>query len=582
MKHFYTVLAAALMASAVATAQPSSSKGMRFNYDKKQVAAKKSGYLPMLQFGNQTATGKNVITASPRKAHSYAEATSTIAPLIVDQPKGTLYNNFYRSGNSFIVLYGSIADLPFDGVRGTVVVSDDNKTVYFQDPLGAYYSTSWIKGERTQGDTIEVKLPQQFVHEEFEDGPQDGYLFKLKATKMIDDDGQSYTTFIPADDQTIKFVWRKDSIFMVNTTADSKLLGMCNEKGQWYGYGDYVSLYEKFDKQPVAPKDASKAETMSLVYSESGQEYGRVKKVVREGNDFYVAGLNEAMPETWAKGTLAGDKITFEGHQYMGFDSQTLAYTFFEPIGFQPTWYDFGDGTGDYFDEPVFLDKIVFDYEAETGSFKSDSTFYINQGYKKPNQLYTYDQPTFAPWTEKAATPMEVGEDNVQYYPYNDIDGYGILTFIPSEFDEDGNLLDTKKLYYTIYLDDDPLVFDSQDYPSFTEETTEVPYLYNDQDCIIYYAGALNVKTFVEGIDRIGVQLIYKGGGEVRKSAISYVSAKDDTDGIDNVGANGSKVVSTIYTDLSGRSVARPAKGLYIQTVRKADGTVKSVKRVFK
>ena len=73
-------------------------------------------------------------------------------------------------------------------------------------------------------------------------------------------------------------------------------------------------------------------------------------------------------------------------------------------------------------------------------------------------------------------------------------------------------------------------------------------------------------------------------GGEVRKSAISYVSAKDedDVDGIDNIGANASKVVSTVFTDLSGRSVARPAKGVYIQTVRKADGTVKSVKRVFK
>ena len=70
----------------------------------------------------------------------------------------------------------------------------------------------------------------------------------------------------------------------------------------------------------------------------------------------------------------------------------------------------------------------------------------------------------------------------------------------------------------------------------------------------------------------------------MRKSAISYVSAKDeeDTDGIDNIGANASKFVSTVFTDLSGRKVARPAKGVYIQTVRKADGTVKSVKRVFK
>lgn len=61
---------------------------------------------------------------------------------------------------------------------------------------------------------------------------------------------------------------------------------------------------------------------------------------------------------------------------------------------------------------------------------------------------------------------MEVGEENVSYYPYNDMDGYGILTFIPSEFDADGNLLDTKQLYYTVYLDDEPLAFDTQDYPS--------------------------------------------------------------------------------------------------------------------
>ena len=48
----------------------------------------------------------------------------------------------------------------------------------------------------------------------------------------------------------------------------------------------------------------------------------------------------------------------------------------------------------------------------------------------------------------------------------------------------------------------------------------------------------------------------------MRKSAISYVSAKDeeDTDGIGNIGANASKFVGTVFTDLSGRKVARPAR----------------------
>lgn len=396
MRNFYVAMAAALMASAVASAQPAY-KVLRFTPTKKNVVeAKKSGYAAVLPFGQQQAQGRHKLLVK--------RAESTIAPLISEQPEGVLHSNLYRSGESFVSMMGGVAQLPFDGVRGSVVVGTDNKTIYFKDPIGAYYSEGWIKGERAEGDTIVVKLPQQFVHETYEDGDQDGYLFKLKPTKMEEDLGDtivSYTTFVPDADQTVKYVWKNDTIRMINTTQDSKLVGMCNENGEWYGFGDYVLRYEVFDQQPVAPKDGSKAQTVAVTYAESGQDYGRVMMMVKEGNDVFVSGLNQAMPSLWAKGTIDGNVISFKGHQYMGLDTLTQSYTFFEPVAHKQVWFDYGDGTGDFYDDPYMLDKIDFEYDAESGVFKSDSTFYVNQGYKRVNQMYTYDTPMFAPWTER-------------------------------------------------------------------------------------------------------------------------------------------------------------------------------------
>lgn len=98
----------------------------------------------------------------------------------------------------------------------------------------------------------------------------------------------------------------------------------------------------------------------------------------------------------------------------------------------------------------------------------------------------------------------------------------------------------------------------------------------------VNYAGMWQVYTFVTGIDRIGVQMIYKGGGEVRKSAITYISAtEEDPSAVSNVAQTG-KVAGVTYTDLSGRRVSRPGKGLFIQTTRLADGTITTSKRLFK
>lgn len=573
MRHLYTAFAAALIASSAATAQTAVTRNVRLTPTKQAIAlAKKSNFRPAVKLGSTAASGKRFNVAS-------TTGTTTTAPIIDAQPEGKLHANFYFSGESFVNMMGYEAQLPFDGIWGKIVEAPDNKTIYINNPIGAYYSDAWIKGERTTGDTIEVKLPQQFVHEEYDGMSNDAWLYKLVPVK-VEQDGETYTTFKPdSTSQTVKYVWRNDSIVLVNTTQDSKLLGMCTEAGEWYGYGDYIQQYTVFDQQPVAPKDETKATQMSITYYDSGQMYGRVKKAVREGNDIYIAGLNENIPSGWAKGTISGNKATFSGHQYMGLDSVTASYAFFEPVSHNMVW---DSEIGDSIESLTLADAITFDYDADKGTLSTDSTFVANQGYKMFNQVFTYDGATLEPWTEKAATPLAVDASTMSYMPFSEEYGYGLLAFAPSEFDADGYILDANKLYYSIYLDDDVLTIDPDEYKLFPYKTTEIPFTYSDMLDFVNYAGMWQVYTFVTGIDRIGVQMIYKGGGEVRKSAITYISATDeDPSAVSNVAQTG-KVAGVTYTDLSGRRVSHPGKGLFIQTTRLTDGTITTSKRLFK
>lgn len=573
MRHLYTAFAAALIASSAATAQNAATRNVRLTPNKQAIAlAKKSNFRPAVKLGSTAASGKRFNVAS-------TTGTTTTAPIIDAQPEGKLHANFYFSGESFVNMMGYEAQLPFDGIWGKIVEAPDNKTIYINNPIGAYYSDAWIKGERTTGDTIEVKLPQQFVHEEYDGMSNDAWLYKLVPVK-VEQDGETYTTFKPdSTSQTVKYVWRNDSIVLVNTTQDSKLLGMCTEAGEWYGYGDYIQQYTVFDQQPVAPKDETKATQMSITYYDSGQMYGRVKKAVREGNDIYIAGLNKNIPSGWAKGTISGNKATFSGHQYMGLDSVTASYAFFEPVSHNMVW---DSEIGDSIESLTLADAITFDYDADKGTLSTDSTFVANQGYKMFNQVFTYDGATIEPWTEKAATPLAVDASTMSYMPFSEEYGYGLLAFAPSEFDADGYILDANKLYYSIYLDDDVLTIDPDEYKLFPYEATEIPFTYSDMLDFVNYAGMWQVYTFVTGIDRIGVQMIYKGGGEVRKSAITYISATDeDPSAVSNVAQTG-KVAGVTYTDLSGRRVSHPGKGLFIQTTRLTDGTITTSKRLFK
>ncbi len=584
MKQLYATLAAALLAAAPSLAQTAPAKAKNHRVQSPKLNVRSDLRAPIAFNGlKQLKTPTELRTTLCNKARSRHALRATTSDIISTQPEGTLHDNFYRSGQSFVYLWVGVMEQPIDGLYGKVVEAADNKTVYIYNPVNSFYTSSWVKATRTQGDTLEVKLPQHIAHVDYsEDGSdaQDAYLYKMKL-ESVEEDGETYSTFVPDTDQTAKFIYRNDSLLFINTTADSKLLGVADADGSWYGYGDYVSQWGVFNDEPVSPEhtEADVVSQTAMVYDESGQTYGRIVKTTQEDDKYFVQGLNRNMPSAWAKGTADGNKIVFKSKQFMGLDPVTESFTFFQPLGHEEITIDYGDGDVETYTDYCLMDSIVFDFDRDNLAMVSDSSLCVNQGYQQVNQIYTYDAPAFTPWEDKPRTPA--APIDVTYEPYDEDYGYGYLTFVPNEFTddeaEDVDLLDVSKLYFNVYIDDDVYTFDPDDYTSLTEPLTDIPYDFTDDNQIINYAGQFTIMTYITGFDKIGVQAIYKGGGETRKSEIVYI----DLASVKNATADGATPLSTTYTDLLGRSVVKPTgHGVFVKNVRFSDGTVKSVKFV--
>ena len=87
---------------------------------------------------------------------------------------------------------------------------------------------------------------------------------------------------------------------------------------------------------------------------------------------------------------------------------------------------------------------------------------------------------------------------------------------------------------------------------------------------------------FTEPKEKIGLEALYVD--EVDGKPVTYSSGITeyyfDPTGINNTTLEESKVESITFTDLSGRQILRPGKGVYIRTITMKDGTKQSKKVV--
>lgn len=227
-----------------------------------------------------------------------------------------------------------------------------------------------------------------------------------------------------------------------------------------------------------------------------------------DGSDVYIQGLSTYLPDAWVKGTLDGTTITFPYGQYLG---------------------NYG-GSYDMYLNTLLSADVVFNYDAEAGTLTAQNEFFLVD-----NSQYYFDSyrgAVFKKAAEKAVMPANPAIASLENGDYG-----WYLNFNVPTVDVNGDGLITSKLYYMIYTDVEgeiaPLTFTPATHERLTENMTEIPYGFTeDYD---FYNGQIYLNDlYSEDWDKIGIQSIYTGGGEVNATEIQWFEIEKEEPVVDD------------------------------------------------
>ena len=478
--------------------------------------------------------------------------------IITEPPAGEMRAYVRTGGATYANMYFR-NDEKQDDIASLVVFSEDGTKAYFMNIISHAATATWVEGD-VDGHTITVPLGQVIYW--FDDGNYGLKLARIKIDGSIDkytvQSKGSVTFTIDGDDLTLEGTSGDPG----NNIFDALGLVYTNAyEGEWSYYLDYNTVMHYKDVHAVEPPEGLETEVYSMEYENSGH----LVNVGISGREVYVQGVSETrLPEAWMHGTINGRKLTFP-LQYAGFYSSYLIYF----SGADAEWSR--DASG-YWDWHYQWDggTSTYEYDASARTFATEQTIFASNSDNSVGQGEIYHSPHFRPFTEVAATPADPA---VTYY--QNMGQFTIVMLNVPLLDTEGRFLNPAHVSYQIYFDDDeePFTFYPDEYKALPHEMTEIPYLFNDENRESFsrsyiYEKAYALYLFQQGFERIGVQTIYRGGGEEHRSAISYYNLSGDH----ITAAKDNAATAERHYDLTGRPVAKGHRGITI--TRTADGRV--------
>ena len=540
MKKFTFLSVALLLAASQAVAQFTSSP-----------------FVPQLK---QETAGLNIAANAPSKV----KAQVPEAP-IMDRPAGTHYDmvasfNYVASNN------GEPAISTYSGRLSEIVEGDDGY-IYIKNIPALLGAQSYIQAERGEGDTITIKKQIAYLA-----GATEYY---MTLAKWDNEAGK----VIEQPDATIKLIYKDGELNSIDD--DKQYTGLLfayiygnNNSGWTFGGGEFNLHFERNTDVKCVLPEGLEPEYMVIKMidsSDASDTFGRIN-VAFTDTEVYIHCYEDA----YAKGTIEGDKVTFEGGQYLG---TYYGYSLYFVPAYVDTIYA-DDGT--YRLQAVQKDKIVFDYDKEARHLKSDDIFIVNAGKDGLLALNIYWAPEIYPFVEVPAVPADPWISS-----YGDAlasSGYNYAMFTLPNYDREGTYIDENKMAYKAYIDDELFIFSPEEYGGLEDDMEEVPYGFRNS------GGGITPSYFMFYFypdKNVGIQSIYYGGGERNVSNIVFkdivtgdVTVVPDPDVVTGITANqgNQQVTGVSYVDLSGRTVGADSRGLVLVTVKRADGTQKTVK----
>ena len=242
-------------------------------------------------------------------------------------------------------------------------------------------------------------------------------------------------------------------------------------------------------------------------------KFSNFLKIGFDGQDVYIKRLCESYREGWVKGTLSADgkTITIPANQYVG----TIRSSTF---------------TDEYYvtaiDSKGAMTDLVFDYDAAQGVLSTNQVIYYNT---RPELFSPFPDPiaqvVISKKSEVAATPVAPSIDMSRTQH-----DYQMTANIPL-VGTNGAWLMSDKTYYIIWIEKNgqahPYTFTTARYDDLTADMTEIPYSFNSDTTFVERGNNIFIHETAEEVDtwtKVGVQTIYRGGGEEHKSSISWIT----------------------------------------------------------
>ncbi len=502
-----------------------------------------------------------------RKAKRNAEVTDTVTSTA---PAGKVTDNMYVNSEAYGLGWGSVYYQKVDGGIGGVDEANDG-FVDVKAPISQAYvwglGSPWIKCEKKDDDVIVMHLPQLYCI----DAGDPYYVQRL----VPNADGSS---FVPdSTTQDVKFTW-KDNVL---TQVDDCLVGLCDASGGWFYMGDYNIKYTVNTDQPVQkPADAKKA-LCKLTYKSDAADLSAEKfmmvNVYNSETNFYVDHLEKGLPDAVAVATISTDfkSIDVPTKQYLGVDPEYNSHVYL--LSGNAKVVTEGDNTYFNYDKTDHLSMAVD--ESGTASAAYPASMVVNCGRDNLYIISDLVAPSLSVEEDKAMTPAD------PVFTADDIrvsTNFDVVKFLIPTVDVEGNDLNVNELYYNVYYNDAPYVFTPEVFKGLSQSMTDIPYSFSDSEYDIFLSTSTkknNIYFYDQGYNKIGVQSVYRGGGEERRSKVVYVNRPQS--GINDVNADVREVKSVTYYNVAGQQVAEPATGVCIKRVQYADGT-SSAEKVIK
>ena len=478
--------------------------------------------------------------------------------------------------------------LPDRSLGASKVIYGENNEVYFKIVPRAGH-TGYVKCIKN-GNKITVDLPQHVgtIIDEFYGEEWEVYADVLHVVYP-----EGYADYVnTGEPSTVEFTVADDGSFSIDMKtweegADpEQFIGLVTdldpESYSFIGIADWGERYSVSTDTPTLLPEGLEAETWVALYDGEARNV----KVAISGNNIYLGNLTDEFADSYVKGTIEGDKVTFP-LTYLGFQESTNRFMYFVPGYWEEKYIEAWD---DYYTDYVIHDTFVFDYDAEgkqLNNIEEAAAFFVGTsnvvGDFGGSWIEMFYEPQIV-WVDpsKADDPLQ---DPEFVFAYPDERGWDTVQFFLPSTNVSDYPLDTNKLSYIFYVDGEPFTFTPDVYLGIYEDMTELPFNFSDDYFdILSYGQAHELNLFIHGYKTVGLKMFYeKPDGTVIESNYVEADIEELSDGeITGISDISAEAESVTYYDLQGRLVSKPAGGVNIQVTRLTDGTRKVEKMLMK